>query len=228
MSGELSLIHLIGNATLLVQVVLVVLLLVSVLLWAVIVERGLVYRLVRQRDLAFEEEFWSGIELRDLFNEIEEQEDRHGLESIFHAGFAEYMRLQGRAEQETSTVTEAVQRTMRVRYVEEEKRLERYLGMMATIGSIAPYVGLLGTVWGIMNAFLQLSETQQSTLSAVAPGIAEALIATSMGLFAAIPAVVAYNYYNDEAEAIVSRHRNFIDEFLALLYRNTSKNNMLR
>ena len=220
MQGDLSLIYLVSNATLLVQAVLGILLLSSLVLWATIVERGLLYRMIRQRNTDFDKVFWSGIDLRELFNEIDEDTEHYGLENIFHAGYAEYIRLRQPLGQGDPVVIQGVQRVMRVRYAQEEKRLERYLGLMATVGSTAPYVGLLGTVWGIMNAFLGLNEIQQSTLTAVAPGIAEALVATAMGLFVAIPAVVAYNYYNDEANTIVAQHQSFMDEFVALLYRN--------
>lgn len=219
MELELSFFHLLSDATLPVQAVLAVLLLASVILWAAIVQRGLVYRAVRQSDAHFEAAFWSGGDIRDLYNEIEEVADVCGLESIFQAGFAEYIRLREHSKWDTALVVEGVQRSMRVRLTQEQVRLERYLGLMATVGSTAPYVGLLGTVWGIMNAFRELAGTQQSTLATVAPGIAEALIATAMGLFAAIPAVVAYNYYTGQSHAIVSTHHNFMDEFVALLYR---------
>lgn len=219
MNDELSLIRLVSEATWPVQFVLLVLALVSVLLWAAIMQRALVYRAVRLSDLRFEAMFWSGDDIRDLYDEIEESSEVYGLESIFQAGFAEYVRLRERFREDVALAVEGVQRSMRVRYAQEEERLERYLGLMATVGSTAPYVGLLGTVWGIMDAFRELAGAQQSTLATVAPGIAEALIATSMGLFAAIPAVVAYNYYTAKLESIVSNHQNFIDEFVALLYR---------
>lgn len=222
MNDDFSLINMFSNATLPVQLVLAILALSSVILWATIIERNLVYRIVRNGDATFESIFWSGGNLPDLFNTIDDDTEHYGLESIFYAGFAEYTRLHERSGKAGSMVIEGVQRAMRVRYVQEQRRLERYLGLMATIGSTAPYVGLLGTVWGIMNAFRELAHIQQSTLTAVAPGIAEALIATAMGLFAAIPAVVAYNYYSEQAEIIVSQHHNFMDEFVALLYRNAS------
>jgi biopolymer transport protein TolQ len=146
------------------------------------------------------------------------------MEHIFSAGFRTYARMGKQSTQSALTVTDAVQRSMRVALSREVDALESYMSFLATVGSISPYVGLFGTVWGIMNSFRSLGQVQQATLSAVAPGIAEALIATAIGLFAAIPAVIAYNRFSDDIDRLVNRYDNFLEEFLSLLQRQAMVN----
>jgi biopolymer transport protein TolQ len=172
---------------------------------------------------AFDTRFWSGEDLVSLYQKLEaNEEDLTGMERIFFAGFGEFAKLRRQVDMDPKVVLEASQRAMRVALNREIDELETHLPFLATTGSTSPYVGLFGTVWGIMNSFRALGNVNQATLSMVAPGIAEALIATAMGLFAAIPAVVAYNYYASGIERLASRYDAFSDEFLAILQRQFS------
>jgi biopolymer transport protein TolQ len=168
----------------------------------------------------FESRFWSGGDLSQLYKELSQRSDRiRGMESVFHAGFREFARLRQQGGIDPREMMEGVQRAMRVALNRETETLEHHLPFLATVGSTSPYVGLFGTVWGIMNSFHALGNVNQATLAMVAPGISEALIATAMGLFAAIPAVIAYNRYSTETERLVNRYDNFLEEFSSVLQR---------
>jgi biopolymer transport protein TolQ len=215
---DLSIVHLFLGASPIVQLVMLALLLVSVLSWFVIFHRGRVLREARRDADAFEQRFWSGTELGALFKEISRDDYAPtGMERIFEAGFREFARLRRREGNVGQSVVEGAQRTMRVALMREVDALEHHLSFLATVGSTSPYVGLFGTVWGIMNSFRALGNVQQATIAMVAPGIAEALVATAMGLFAAIPAVISYNRFANDAERLGNRYENFLEEFSAVL-----------
>jgi biopolymer transport protein TolQ len=220
MSVDLSIAHLIANASVVVQLVMLTLVAASVASWTIILrKRRALARATAGAD-AFEERFWSGGNLAEIFAQGgRADEEGAGMERIFRAGFKEFsrMRKQGTSPQ---FVVEATQRAMRVATSREMDEIEGQLPFLATVGSTSPYVGLFGTVWGIMNSFRALGQVQQATLAAVAPGIAEALIATAIGLFAAIPAVVAYNRFAAQAERLGNRYEIFAEEFTAILQRN--------
>jgi biopolymer transport protein TolQ len=168
----------------------------------------------------FEDRFWSGGDLAKLYREVSSSPDNAiGMAGIFQAGFSEFARLRKQTGSDSRSVVEGAQRVMRVVLSRETDDLETHLSFLATVGSTSPYVGLFGTVWGIMNSFRSLGNAQQATLSMVAPGIAEALIATAMGLFAAIPAVIAYNRYSNDVERLINRYDNFLEEFSTILQR---------
>ena len=171
----------------------------------------------------FEERFWSGIDLSQLYREGSEKGSDGsvilGMESIFRAGFKEFSRLAQQPEMDSEAVIEGSRRAMRVAVMREEERLERHLAFLASVGSTSPYIGLFGTVWGIMHSFRGLANSTQATLATVAPGISEALVATAMGLFAAIPAVLAYNRFASRVEVLSNRYDTFVDEFSGILYR---------
>lgn len=221
--NELSPLQLILEASFAVQLVMLTLLALSVISWVIIVQRYLVLSAAKEGVHSFEERFWSGMDLTQLYKEGTEmqQEDVQivGMENIFRAGFKEFMRLRRQPSVDREAVMEGGQRAMRVAYSREEEKLERHLPFLATVGSVSPYIGLFGTVIGIMQAFIGLATQAQATLQVVAPGIAEALIATAMGLFAAIPAVVAYNRYSALVDSITSSYITFSDEFSSILHR---------
>ena len=222
MTESLSIWTLMSEATLLVQAVMLILVLASVVSWVMIVQRFQLITAARQELDAFEEDFWSGTDLREIYREVAEREDGAvvpGAEQIFVAGFREFSRLGG-ASADPEDVLQGVQRVMRVALSREEERLAQNLPFLATVGSTSPYVGLFGTVWGIMNSFRQLATVNQASLATVAPGISEALIATAMGLFAAIPAVVAYNRFSTAVDELMGRYDTFADEFASILYRS--------
>ena len=219
MSADLSFIQLVLNASPLVQLVMATLILASVISWAMIFDRARVLKKARKAAENFEERFWSGRDLGDLYRLIDREKAHTGMETIFHAGFREFAKLKKNKEIEPMDVVEGARRSMNVAMSREMDELETNLSFLATVGSTSPYVGLFGTVWGIMNSFHALGNVKQATLSLVAPGIAEALIATAMGLFAAIPAVVAYNRYSNDAERLNGRYEDFLDEFTTILQR---------
>ena len=220
MSADLSLVELIRNASYLVQAVMLLLLVASFVSWTMIFRKRLVLRRARNSAEDFEDLFWSGRDLVSLFNKINGTAyDPTGIERIFHAGFKEFARLRNQGGVDPKVILEGTQRAMRVALSRELELLETHLSFLATVGSTSPYVGLFGTVWGIMNSFRALGNVQQATLAHVAPGIAEALIATAMGLFAAIPAVIAYNRYANDVERLHNRYDNFIEEFSSILQR---------
>lgn len=219
MDSELSVWSLISNAGVLVQLVMLLLAAASVMSWALIFQRFQVFRKARQAQLAFEERFWSGMDLGQLYREVNaEPTPFSGMESLFRAGFKEFSRLRQQSR-DADAVMEGTQRAMRVAFSREQERLEAHLPFLATVGSTSPYVGLFGTVWGIMNSFRGLAQVQQATLATVAPGISEALIATAMGLFAAIPAVIAYNRFASKSDALLKNYETFADEFSSILHR---------
>ena len=214
-----SLLTLIMNASIPVQLVMVLLLAASVLSWALMyVKRGYI-RQSQSEAKTFEGRFWSGINLSDLFAQMSVRQDRRfGLEAIFENGFREFARAR-KANLDNSEVVRSAHRAMKVSMSREIEMLENNLPFLATVGSVSPYVGLFGTVWGIMESFRALAGVQQATLAMVAPGISEALIATAMGLLAAIPAVVAYNKFTSEIDAMIVRYENFLEEFTGILQR---------
>ncbi|MCV6626270.1 MAG: protein TolQ [Cellvibrionaceae bacterium] len=218
---SLSIWSLIANASLLVQAVMALLFLASIISWAMIVQRGL-YQSKAKRSLdQFEREFWSGVDLNALFRQSNGRSADgkvDGVESIFRAGFKEFTRLRQQTG-DADAVMEGTQRAMRVALAREEEKLEKSLPFLASVASVSPYIGLFGTVWGIMNSFRGLANVHQATLATVAPGISEALVATAMGLFAAIPAVLAYNRYSARAETLSSSYETFAEEFSAILHR---------
>lgn len=219
MDSELSVWYLIANAGVLVQLVMLLLALASIMSWALIFQRLQVFRQAKRAQLAFEERFWSGMDLGQLYREVNaEPTPFSGMESLFRAGFKEFSRLRQQSR-DADAVMEGTQRAMRVAFSREQERLEVHLPFLATVGSTSPYVGLFGTVWGIMNSFRGLAQVQQATLATVAPGISEALIATAMGLFAAIPAVIAYNRFSAMSDALLKNYETFADEFSSILHR---------
>jgi biopolymer transport protein TolQ len=220
MGSELSLVQLVTQASFVVQLVLLVLVLASVLSWAAIFDRSRVLRRARAAADGFEQKFWSGGDLSALYRELGQEDHRlTGLPAIFRNGFKEYVRLRKVAPEDTLALIQGAERSMRVALSREMDRLESNLSFLATVGSTSPYVGLFGTVWGIMHAFHALGNVQQATLALVAPGISEALVATAIGLFAAIPAVVAYNRYSNQVERLNNRYEEFMEEFSTLLQR---------
>ncbi len=218
---DLSFFHLVSNASLLVQLVMSLLLLVSLMSWWYIFLKLFSVRAARQQTRDFEDAFWGNPNLNALYQQASNKmrHDVGALERIFAAGFAEFVKLRKTHGVESAAVMEGTRRAMRACYQREVDHLESHLSFLATVGSVSPYVGLLGTVWGIMNAFRGLSNVGQATLAQVAPGIAEALVATAMGLFAAIPAVVAYNRYVHDVTRLSSRFESFIEEFSNVLQR---------
>ena len=219
MRVDTSILALIIEANILVQLVMLLLLAASVISWTMIVSKWKTIKDARSQADQFEDQFWSGSNLATLYENVKQKGEPAGMENIFASGFREYVRLHRQQKVSPIAITDTALRSMKVAMSREVEELEHYLSFLATVGSTAPYVGLFGTVWGIMNAFRALSDVQQATLAAVAPGIAEALIATAMGLFAAIPAVIAYNRYSSDVERLVLRYDNFVEEFTALLQR---------
>lgn len=219
-ADSMSMWSLISNASLLVQLVMLLLVAASVVSWILIFSRAQLLRSAKQSLNQFEERFWSGIDLSRLYRETTSQPDENsGTERIFQAGFKEFSRLRQQQNMHPDAIMDAVARSMRVAISREEELLEQNLPFLATVGSTSPYIGLFGTVWGIMNSFRGLAQVQQATLATVAPGIAEALIATAIGLFAAIPAVIAYNRFSARSETLIARYYTFADEFQAILHR---------
>ena len=220
MTHDLSFWSLIANASLIVQLVLLGLMLISLSSWWVIGKKGIVLTSARRAADRFEDDFWSGIDLASLYARINRQKEIvWGMEAIFLAGFQEFLRLRAQPTMDPESVVSGAQRAMRAAGSRELDDLEVYLSLLATTGSTSPYIGLFGTVWGIMNAFRALGLVQQATLAQVAPGIAEALVATAMGLFAAIPAVIFYNRYAHEVDRLANRYETFMEEFSNILQR---------
>ena len=222
MSADMSFAHLILGASFVVQLVMLLLLAVSMVSWTMIFRRRSALKEAQTAADDFEDRFWSGGELAGLYREVSaDTRDPIGMAGIFQAGFSEYARLRKQEGIDARSEVEGAQRVMRVVLSRETDDLETHLSFLATVGSTSPYVGLFGTVWGIMNSFRSLGNAQQATLSMVAPGIAEALIATAMGLFAAIPAVIAYNRYSHDVERLINRYDNFLEEFSTILQRQS-------
>lgn len=219
MHVDMSFYRLVTEASLLVQFVMFLLLLASMVSWTMIVSKWRIIKDARREAERFEDRFWSGMDLAVLYDQLRKKRNLSGMEHIFVSGFKEYARMHGKGNAASASVVNTAHRSMKVALSREVDSLESYLSFLATVGSTSPYVGLFGTVWGIMNAFRALTDIQQATLALVAPGIAEALIATAMGLFAAIPAVIAYNRYSHNVDRLVTHYDNFMEEFTALLQR---------
>lgn len=220
MAADPSLWSFIVGASPVVKCVMLLLVGASVVSWTFIFQHGLFLKHAKQALLAFEDRFWSGRDLNKLYDGLGNRNtELQGLESIFHSGFREYARLNQRPNVTTDALMSGVERAMRVAQAREMDKLERHLSFLATVGSTSPYVGLFGTVWGIMTSFQALGSVQQASIAMVAPGISEALIATAMGLFAAIPAVIAYNRFNNDVERLANAYDTFQEEFSSLLYR---------
>lgn len=222
MSAEFSIFELVLEASLLVKFVMLVLLGFSVTCWAMIFQRRQALNQAKLQLKSFEDKFWSGADLSKLYNEISVKNQIKGIESLFVAGFKEFARLRKSHIDNPQVIVDGTHRAMRVALSREVDSLETHLPFMATVGSISPYIGLFGTVWGIMNSFIGLGSVQQATLAMVAPGIAEALIATAMGLFAAIPAVMAFNRFSHKVEKLENSYGNFMEEFASILQRQTA------
>jgi biopolymer transport protein TolQ len=222
MHGEINYLALIWNASIAVKAVMLILLFASIASWYIIfLKNRTLKRATKQAD-QFEERFWSGADLSALFREITAQRDAvDGVESIFESGFREFVKLRQKKGLDPRVMLEGAQRAMRVALNREMDRLEYRVPFLATVGSISPYVGLFGTVWGIMISFHGLSQMKEATIATVAPGISEALIATAMGLFAAIPAVVAYNRFSNQVDRLGVRFETFMEEFSAILQRQS-------
>jgi biopolymer transport protein TolQ len=222
MTTDMSILSLVMNASFAVQVVLFILLAASFASWSIIFTKR---RLIRRTKTAcddFEASFWSGGDLNTLYRAASRQKGgSSGMASIFESGFREFNRISQQGEVEPDKIVEECRRAMRVSQMREVDKLEESLATLATIGSTSPYVGLFGTVWGIMNSFRALGNVQSATLAMVAPGIAEALVATAMGLFAAIPAVIAYNRYADKVARLEIRYDGFMEEFSSILQRHS-------
>ena len=223
MSEGLNPLELVLNASIVVQIVMALLLLASVISWSIMLRKRAELRRARTDADRFEEVFWSGGDLTAMFRAIDQgRRITKGMEAIFEQGFREFSRMRQQGGFASAQLIEGSRRGMRVALLKESDRLEHGLSMLATVGSTSPYVGLFGTVWGIMNAFHGLGNVQQATLAMVAPGIAEALIATAMGLFAAIPAVIAYNRYADQVSRIELRYDTFVEELSTILQRHAT------
>ena len=217
---DLSILSLIWNASAVVQFVMALLLGVSFMSWYWIFRKYFAIREARTQTEKFERDFWSGSDLNALYQSaVNHRHATGGLERIFEAGFREFLKLKAQRGADSSAIVDGAQRAMRATYQREMDSLEAHLAFLASVGSVSPYVGLLGTVWGIMHAFRALSTVQGATLAAVAPGIAEALVATAIGLFAAIPAVVAYNRFSHDVDRIAVRFESFTEEFSNILQR---------
>lgn len=224
MSADLNFVHLVTQASLLVQLVMLALLLASIASWTVIFQKRKLLKTTGEAADWFEDQFWSGGNLSDIYKAVMKHDDQpSGLEGLFKSGFEELRRQRQHSRARGEDIIASVQRAMRVALVREIDRLEQGLSMLATIGSTSPYVGLFGTVWGIMNAFIALGNVKSATLAMVAPGIAEALIATAMGLFAAIPAVIAYNMFTNKVDGLETRYGAFIEEFTGIVERGVYK-----
>ena len=221
MTGNMSFVELVISASFVVQLVLLLLLAASVMSWSIILKKRTVLRQAVTGSDSFESSFWSGGDLTAIYRDITKGGQPPGdMAGVFEAGFRAFRRLNEQAGLTAGQIVEGAQRAMRVAQMREMDRLEQGLATLATIGSTSPYVGLFGTVWGIMSAFSALGNVQSATLAMVAPGIAEALIATAMGLFAAIPAVIAYNRYADQVGRLEVRYDTFAEEFSTILQRH--------
>ncbi|MDF2177199.1 protein TolQ [Aliiglaciecola sp. CAU 1673] len=221
MHADMSFFGLFMQASLVVKLVMLLLMATSVVSWAFIFQRSKALNEARTEVRKFEDKFWSGGDLNRLYQEIAARQQVSGMASLFLAGFKEYARLRKSASASPQAVMDGTYRAMRVSLSREVDSLESSLPFLATAGSISPYIGLFGTVWGIMNSFIALGQVQQATLAMVAPGIAEALIATAIGLFAAIPAVIAYNRFSHQVEKLENSYANFMEEFSSILHRQS-------
>jgi biopolymer transport protein TolQ len=223
MVGDMSILRLVLEASIPVQLVLALLAYASVMSWAIIFNKRMVIRRARMEADQFETSFWSGGDLAQLYRSVESKGHTTGMASIFELGFREFARLRQQGPVPVDQLLEGARRSMRVGQLKEIDRLEHSLSTLATVGSTSPYVGLFGTVWGIMSAFASLGNAQQATLAMVAPGISEALITTAIGLFAAIPAVIAFNRYADQVGRLEVRYDAFMEEFSSILQRHAAR-----
>lgn len=221
-SQDMSIVSLVTQASVVVQIVLALLLLVSLMSWTYIFKKYFDVKRAQRQTGRFEEDFWSGGDLNDLYARVNNRREQVGaLGRVFEAGMREFLKFR-QQKSDTGAQLDAARRAMRAAFQREMDVLEAHLSFLASVGSVSPYVGLFGTVWGIMNAFRSLANVQAATLAHVAPGIAEALVATAIGLFAAIPAVIAYNRFIHETDRLAVRFENFIEEFSNILQRNAA------
>jgi biopolymer transport protein TolQ len=221
-AADLSLSTLITGASLPVQLVMAILLIVSLISWWYIFIKVMMISRAEKEAIEFEQTFWTGGDLNRLYESLSSSRNKsHGMSSIFEAGFKEFARLKRQDGLEVSDIMEGSRRAMRAAFNREMDDLDSHLPYLASVGSVSPYIGLFGTVWGIMNAFRGLANMAQATLAHVAPGIAEALIATAIGLFAAIPAVIAYNRFTSSVDRLAVRYESFIEEFTNILQRKS-------
>jgi biopolymer transport protein TolQ len=219
-SHDLTIVSMIMNASIVVKAVMAVLVGASMLSWTYIFMKLFAIRRARRQADEFEREFWGGTDLVGMYQRASSgRYAATGMERIFEAGFKEFLKLKGRAGSDMSALIDGTRRAMKANYQREMDSLESHLSFLATVGSVSPYIGLFGTVWGIMNAFRGLSNVAQATLAQVAPGIAEALVATAMGLFAAIPAVIAYNRFSHDIDRLATRYESFMEELQNILQR---------
>ncbi|MEW6996416.1 protein TolQ [Colwelliaceae bacterium BS250] len=221
MHAEISIFDLFLQASLLVKSVMMCLLGFSIASWTMIIQRSKALNKAQVQSLSFEDKFWSGADLSKLYKEITARGNIDGIEALFVSGFKEFARIRKTQDSSPQAVIDGTHRAMRVALSREVDKLETHLSFLANVGSISPYIGLFGTVWGIMNSFIALGAVQQATLAMVAPGIAEALIATAMGLFAAIPAVMAFNRFSHSVERLENSYGNFVEEFSSILQRQS-------
>jgi biopolymer transport protein TolQ len=220
---SMSVISLIANASFVVQLVMFILVLASVSSWVIIVQRWRLLAATRAQLNDFEERFWSGIDFNQLYKECQKNPDPRGAENVFTSGLKEFGKIRQQAPDEPDTIMEGTHRAMRIAISRETEILENNLSFLATVGSTSPYIGLFGTVWGIMHSFQGLAVMKQATIASVAPGISEALIATAMGLLAAIPAVIFYNRFVTRTDQLVTSMQTFGEEFSSILYRQTHR-----
>jgi biopolymer transport protein TolQ len=220
---SMSIISLIANASFVVQLVMLLLVLASVASWVIIVQRWRLLSATREQLNEFEERFWSGIDLNQLYKECQQNPEPIGVENVFTSGLKEFGKIRQQTPDEPDTIMESTQRAMRITLSRETEVLEHHLSFLATVGSTSPYIGLFGTVWGIMHSFQGLAMMKQATIASVAPGISEALVATAMGLLAAIPAVIFYNRFTNKSEQLITAMHTFGEEFSSILYRQTHR-----
>ncbi|CAH8196216.1 MULTISPECIES: protein TolQ [Vibrio] len=220
MTADISILDLFLQASILVKMVMLILLGMSIVSWAMIIKRSKILSQAEKSADSFEDKFWSGTDLSAIYQDVKKRKDEiSGTEEIFYSGFTEFARLRKTNATSPDFIMEGTGRAMRVAVAREVDELETSLPFLATVGSISPYIGLFGTVWGIMHSFIALGEVKQATLAMVAPGIAEALIATAMGLFAAIPAVMAYNRLSNKVSKLEHNYATFSEEFHSILHR---------
>ena len=220
MTTDLSIVHLVMQAGPIVKLVMLMLAIASVISWTFIFAKYKEFKTAINVTNTFEKRFWSGIDLNELYRQVaSDHYDKSGVEEVFYVGFQEYKRLNTQTGMEPMHVVEGARRAMQAQFNREMDELDNHLPFLATVGSTSPYVGLFGTVWGIMSSFQALANMKQATLALVAPGISEALVATAMGLLAAIPAVVAYNRFSTNADRLATRYETFMDDFTTVLQR---------
>ena len=223
MNQDLSIVTLVLHASLIVQIVMAGLMIVSLASWSAIFAKMVALRKVRAGNDDFEREFWAGKSLNDLYADAAQKASSSPMERIFASGMREFMKLREKRVADAGMLLDGARRAMRASFQRELDAIEQHLSFLASVGSVSPYVGLFGTVWGIMHAFIGLSNLQQVTLATVAPGIAEALVATAIGLFAAIPAVIAYNRFARDIDRIAIQLETFIEEFSNILQRSAGQ-----